>query len=71
VLNTEKYEDEKISANIIFDLGTKYQIGNHITLQVNCDNLFDKRTYMSGATRVSMPWFKPGRTFMANIRFTL
>ena len=71
VLNTQMYEDEKISANIIFDLGTKYQIGNHITLQVNCDNLFDKRTYMSGATRVSMPWFKPGRTFMANIRFTL
>jgi iron complex outermembrane receptor protein len=71
VLNTEKYEDEKISANIIFDLGTRYQIGNHVTLQVNCENLFDKRTYMSGATMTVMPWFRPGRTFMANVKFTL
>lgn len=71
VLNTEKYEDEKISANIIFDLGTRYQIGNHVSLQVNCENLFDKRTYMSGATTTVMPWYRPGRTFMANVKFTL
>ena len=71
VRNTEMYEDEKISANILFDLGTKYQIGNHVTLQVNCENLFDKKTYMSGATMTVMPWYKPGRTLMANVKFTL
>ena len=71
VRNTKLYEDEKISSNIIFDLGTKYQIGNHVTLQVNCENLFDKRTYMSGATMTIMPWFRPGRTLMTNVKFTL
>ena len=71
VMNTEMYEDEKVSSNIIFDLGARYQIGNHVTLQVNCENLFDKRTYMSGATMTVMPWFKPGRTLMANVKFTL
>ena len=71
ILNTETYEDGKMSSNILFDLGTKYQIGNHVTLQVNCENIFDKTTYMSGATLASMPWYKPGRTFMANVKFTL
>ena len=71
VLNTEMYEDEKISSNIIFDLGTKYQIGKHVTLQVNCENLFDKTTHMSGATMTVMPWYKPGRTIMANVKLKL
>ena len=70
-INAETYEEGKMSANIIFDLGTKYQVGNHVTLQVNCENLFDKTTYMSGASAVTMPWFKPGRTLMANVKFTL
>jgi outer membrane receptor for ferrienterochelin and colicin len=69
VLNTEQYDDEKISANFIFDLGARYQIGKHVTLQVECENLFDKTTYMSGATMTVMPWYKPGRTVMANIKF--
>lgn len=70
-VNTETYEEEKMSSNIIFDLGTKYQIGNHVTLNVNCDNLFDKTYYMSGATLVAMPWYRPGRTFIASVKVKL
>lgn len=69
--NTETYEEEKMSSNIVFDLGAKYQIGNHLILNVNCDNIFNKTTYMSGATLVAMPWNKPGRTLMASIKYTL
>ena len=65
------YEDEKIPANVIFDLGARYQIGNHVMLRVDCENLFDKRIYMSGATMTIMPWFKSGRTLMASVKFIL
>ena len=70
VLNTQ-YDDEKISANAILDLGARYQIGNHLTLQVDCENLFNKTTYMSGATMTVMPWYKPGRTLMAIVKIKI
>ena len=71
VLNTEQYDDEMISANAILDLGARYQIGNHVTLQVDCENIFNKTTYMSGATMTVMPWYMPGRTVMAIIKFNI
>lgn len=70
-VNAEIYEEEKMPANIIFDLGTRYEIGNHVMLRVDCENIFDKTTYMSGAMVVAMPWYKPGRTLMASVKFTL
>jgi outer membrane receptor for ferrienterochelin and colicin len=70
-VNAEIYEEEKMPANIIFDLGTRYEIGNHVMLRVDCENIFDKTTYMSGAMVVAMPWHKPGRTLMASVKFTL
>ena len=70
-VNTETYEEGKLPSNIIFDLSARYQYGKHVMLQVDCENLFDKTTYISGATTVAMPWYRPGRTFMANFKFTL
>ena len=68
-VNAEVYEEEKMPSNIIFDLGARYQMGNHMTLRVDCENLFDKTTYTSGAMVVAMPWYKPGRTLMASVNF--
>ena len=70
-VNAEVYEEEKMPSNIIFDLGARYQMGNHMTLRVDCENLFDKTTYTSGAMVVAMPWYNPGRTLMASVNFKL
>lgn len=70
-VNAEVYEEEKMPSNIIFDLGARYQMGNHMTLRVDCENIFDKTTYTSGAMVVAMPWYNPGRTLMASVNFKL
>ena len=70
-VNAEVYEEEKMPSSFIFDLGVRYQMGNHMTLRVDCENLFDKTTYTSGAMVVAMPWYNPGRTLMASVNFKL
>ena len=70
-VNAEVYEEEKMPSSFIFDLGARYQMGNHMTLRVDCENLFDKTTYTSGAMVVAMPWYNPGRTLMASVNFKL
>jgi outer membrane receptor protein involved in Fe transport len=42
-----------------------------MTLRVDCENIFDKTTYTSGAMVVAMPWYNPGRTLMASVNFKL
>jgi iron complex outermembrane receptor protein len=64
-------DDMECSGNTIFDLGARYQMGKHMTLQINCENVFDKTTYMSGATLIVMPWYNPGRTVLASIKYNL
>ena len=70
-VNAEVYEEEKMPSSFIFDLGVRYQMGNHMTLRVDCENIFDKTTYTSGAMVVAMPWYNPGRTLMASVNFKL
>ena len=70
-VNAEVYEEEKMPSSFIFDLGARYQMGNHMTLRVDCENIFDKTTYTSGAMVVAMPWYNPGRTLMASVNFKL
>ena len=70
-VNAEVYEEEKMPSSFIFDLGARYQMGNHMTLRVDSENLFDKTTYTSGAMVVAMPWYNPGRTLMASVNFKL
>ena len=70
-VNAKVYEEEKMPSSFIFDLGARYQMGNHMTLRVDCENLFDKTTYTSGAMVVAMPWYNPGRTLMASVNFKL
>ena len=64
-------DDTEYSGNTIFDLGARYQLGKHMTLQLDCENVFDKTTYMSGATLIVMPWYNPGRTVLASIKLNL
>ena len=64
-------EDKECSNNTIIDLGARYRLGKHMTLQLDCENVFDKTTYMSGATLIVMPWYNPGRTVLASIKFNL
>lgn len=64
-------EDTKYSDNTVIDLGARYQFGKHMSLQLDCENIFDKKTYISGATLIIMPWYNPGRTLLASIKYTL
>lgn len=63
--------DKEYSDNTIFDLGAHYQLGKHMTIQLDCENIFDKTTYISGATLIVMPWYNPGRTLLTSIKYTL
>lgn len=63
-------DDERISDNYIFDLGLRYLYNKHISLQIDCENIFDKTTYISGATLIAMPWYNPGRTVLASIKYS-
>ena len=64
-------EDKKCSDNTVIDLGARYMMGKHFSFQLDCENIFDKTTYISGATLIVMPWYNPGRTLLASIKYTL
>ena len=64
-------DDNECSGNTVFDLGARYLLGKHMTIQLDCENVLDKTTYMSGATLIAMPWYNPGRTVLASIKYNL
>lgn len=66
-----KLDDKEYSDNTIFDLGARYQLGKHMTIHLDCENVFDKTTFFSGATLIVMPWYNPGRTVMASVKYNL
>ena len=64
-------DDNECSGNTVFDLGARYLLGKHMTIQLDCENVLDKTTYISGATLIAMPWYNPGRTVLASIKYNL
>ena len=66
--NDVNYE---VPSSILFDLGVRYQWGHHVQFSFDCENIFDKLTYISGATTTIMPWYKSGRTLMASLKINM
>lgn len=64
-------DDKEFAANAILDLGAHYKMGKHLSVRLDCENVFNKTSYISGATLIPLPWYKPGRTIMASVKYKL
>jgi iron complex outermembrane receptor protein len=61
----------EVPSDLLVDLGVGCQLGRHLQLNVDCENVFDKTTYVSGATMTIMPWYRPGRVVMTSVKINL
>lgn len=61
----------EVPSSLLFDLGARYQLGRFSQISIDCENIFDKTTYVSGAMTTIMPWYKPGRTVMASLKINI
>jgi len=63
--------DYFLKRRVILDAGVKYTYNKHISLALDCENVFNTDRYVVGPAWSMYPNYLRGRNLMTSISFTL
>jgi outer membrane receptor protein involved in Fe transport len=60
-------EDYYLNRRVLFDAGIKYSYNQHLHLALDCENLFNTASYVTGPAWTMYPEKLRGRNVMASV----